>query len=1203
MASGDSYLVKLYLNNNIPLSWLLDTGASLSAIKYKHVVEHQIPIHSDKIIINGIGGKVQARGYVCLQLSINGFSISHKFYVFDTLPCKANGILGQDFFSKHNAVLNFNDNTLSFYSDELQNLTLRLLNNKRNNFLTLPARSESVHFVNIAFDEECVVCSKEISEGIFVASSLVSPSNGKIPIRILNATDKDLTLKELNLSIEKAKDYNICSFDKNSSNANRVKHLFSKLKSDHLNKEERINLEKLCAKYSDVFYLEGDKLSTTDIYNHSIQLKKDIQPIFSKPYRLPHALKGEVHKQIDQMLNDGIIEHCRSEWSSPILLVPKKIDNSGTKKWRLVVDYRKLNNVIQDDKFPLMNITEILDSLSGCMYFSHMDLHQGFYNVNLDKDSRKFTAFCSGRYQMTRMPMGLKTSPNSFSRMMTLAMTGLTYEKCLIYQDDLVCFSKDINSHIKNLQDIFERLRKVNLKLNPDKCSFFQKELLYLGHVVSEKGVIPDPQKIITVQNYPVPTNTQEVKRFVAFVNYYRKFVPNFANKAYPLNGLCRKNITFKWDENCQNSFDTLKQCIISHPILQYPNFSETNQFLLQTDASGYALGAVLCNMDGRPVAYASRSLNTAEKRYPTIEKELLAIVWAVKHFRPYLYGRKFKIQTDHKPLVYLFGMKDPSSRLMKFRMILEEYDFIVEYVKGKDNAPADALSRITMSLDELKDMNERMMNVMTRAQAQAQARDTTISQNDWTVPPKVVEICSKPKYSTELRYVNLKELQKIRRMNKDCVCSKYFYYVESKNSLFINPASQSQLTPRAFARELRFICNKLKLQELYFIKNKSNNVFIEKLTSEIGKIKDWSGPRLCILKDIKRIEDKDDQRVILNDFHLLPSSGHAGIRRMYHNIKKYYFWPGLENDITSFVKKCEKCQKQKHSSHHIKEPMSITTTANAALEKIYLDLVGPLEKDYNGYSYILTLQCELSKYVEAYPLRSKTSEEVARNFVNNFILRFGVPKAIATDRGSEFLSSVMNEVCKLLEIKQLHSTAYHHESIGALENAHKHLGNYLRIQTDNNPDSWSSWLPFWCFSYNTSVHSSTQFTPFELVFGKNCILPSNLTSGIVDPLYNFESYPKELRYRIQSSQKEARDRLIQNKVIRKTKYDRNINPITYKENDLILVRNEVGNKFDSIYLGPYKVIKENSNNVEIMKNGKTDVVHKNRTKLFVKPT
>lgn len=389
-------------------------------------------------------------------------------------------------------------------------------------------------------------------------------------------------------------------------------------------------------------------------------------------------------------------------------------------------------------------------------------------------------------------------------------------------------------------------------------------------------------------------------------------------------------------------------------------------------------------------------------------------------------------------------------------------------------------------------------------------------------------------------------------------------------------------------------------MHELIFIRSKIYDEFIKKVVTEIKLYKNWTGPRLCILNDVKIIENKDDQKVILNDFHLLPTSGHAGIRRMYNNIKKYYFWSGLERDVIEFIKKCDKCQRQKHTSHYVKEPLTVTTTANSAMEKIFLDVVGPLDRDDYNYLYILTIQCELSKYVEAYPMKTKSAEEVARNFVNHFILRFGIPARVATDRGTEFLSSVFKETCKLLNITTLNSTAYHHETIGSLENTHKSLGNYLRIQTDNHPNSWSTWLPFWCFAYNTSVHTATKFTPFELVFGKKCNIPSNLTKNSVNPLYNCDNYPLELKYRLQTSQKEAYDNLYESKSARKQKHDLKCNPITYKPNDLVLVKNETGNKLQSIYDGPYLVIKDVSPNVEILKDkGKTDLVHKNRTKLY----
>lgn len=339
--------------------------------------------------------------------------------------------------------------------------------------------------------------------------------------------------------------------------------------------------------------------------------------------------------------------------------------------------------------------------MAGAIYFTHLDCFSGYNQINLSENSRKYTAFspgniqindtsgkqenynCAGQFQMRRLPQGLKISPNSFSRIVTLAMSGLTYEKCFVYLDDLIVFGRNLENHNKNLIDVFERLRKVNLKLNPNKCNFLRKEILYLGHIVTENGVLPDPEKIKIMQEYPVPQNLNDVKRFVAFANYYRKFINGFAEIAHPLNKLCRKNVPFIWDSECQKAFHKLKNCLITPPLLSYPDFSHNNEFRLQTDASGFAIGAILANGDNKPVAYASRTLNKNELNYPTIEKELLAIVWGVKHFRPYLYGRKFKILTDHKPLVYLFNMRDPSSRLLKFRMVLEEYDFIVEYVKG----------------------------------------------------------------------------------------------------------------------------------------------------------------------------------------------------------------------------------------------------------------------------------------------------------------------------------------------------------------------------------------------------------------------------------------------------------------------------------------------------------------------------------------
>lgn len=1193
LSCSNSCSVTLNSSNNYSYTWLVDTGATISAVKYKHVLEQNIPIHKENLVVNGLGGKVSAIGSVFLDLRSGNQILKHKFFVFRSLPCRTSGILGGDFLNKYKSILNMGNNTLLLWNN---NIKISLPLKMENKTFTLPARSESIHFITTTLTEESVICATEMREGVFIASSLVRPENGKLPIRILNTTESDVILDSIDPIVHNASEYNILSFEKTEKNADRVKQLLSMLNLNELNKEERINIENVCAKYADIFHLPGDKLTTTPFYKHTISTKPYTSSIFSKPYRVPYSQKDEIKKQVNDMLEQGIIEPCSSEWSSPVLLVPKRTIN-GEMKWRLVIDYRKLNNCIEDDKFPLPNITEILDSLSGCVYFSHLDLNQGFYNVELEPNSRKYTAFCAGQYQMTRMPMGLKTSPSSFSRMMTMAMAGLTYEKCLVYLDDLIIMGRNLSDHNKNLMDVFERLRKVNLKLNPTKCTFLKKHLLYLGHVVSGDGVLPDPEKINVMKNYPIPKSTDEVKRFVAFVNYYRKFIPNFAEKAYHLNLLCRKNVTFDWNVNCQKAFEILKSYIINPPVLQYPDFSDKNQFVLHTDASGYAIGAVLSNSNNRPIAYASRSLNKAEKNYPTIEKELLAIVWAVKYFRPYLYGRNFKIVTDHKPLVYLFNMKDPSSRLLKFRLVLEEYDYIIDYIKGRENAAADALSRLTISSKDLKEMNECVL-VLTRAQRRKLdnvSSDVMVPTDNRSDQPRVVETHIKPKEAVELKFIDRQNLNKYRKGKEVTYENKIFSYVDGQKTIFINPASRSQFTRAVFVRELCDFSKIINVEEIYIIKSKINTEFIDKFISEIKNNSEYNGPKIRILKDVERIVSKDDKKVVLNDFHLLPTSGHAGIRRMVNNIKKYYFWPGLESDVRNFVNKCMKCQKQKYTKQ-VKEPMAITTTAHTAFEKIFLDLVGPLDRDENNYMYILTLQCELTKYVCAYPLVSKTAVEVAQSFVNNFVLQYGIPREITTDRGSEFMAETMTQVCKILNIKKLNSTAYHHQTIGALENSHKSLSAYLRIQTDNKPETWSSWLQFWCFAYNTSVHSATKFTPYELVYGKVCNLPNNLTKS-VDPLYNYDNYPLELKYRLQVSQTEARKNLLNSKQVRKSRYDRYVNPQLYKPGEKLLIKNETGNKLSTLYSGPYIVIRDLCPNVEVIIDGKKDIVHKNRTK------
>ena len=401
------------------------------------------------------------------------------------------------------------------------------------------------------------------------------------------------------------------------------------------------------------------------------------------------------------MQKQKIIRPSNSPWNSPLWVVPKKTDASGKAKWRIVIDFRKLNDITEADKFPLPNIEDILDNLGRAKYFTTLDLTSGFHQVSMNERDIPKTAFSTedGHWEYTKMPFGLKNAPATFQRLMNSVLSGLTPKQCLVYLDDIIIFGNSLEQHNERLISVLKTLEKNNLKVQPDKCEFLRTEVKYLGHIISNKGVKPNPDKIETIQNFPIPRTPTEIKSFLGLTGYYRRFIRNFAKIAKPMTAQLKKDCKTEQTKEFIEAFKTLKKTLITAPILQYPKFDE--EFVLTTDASQYAAGAVLSQGPiGRdlPISYASRTLNPAETRYSTIERELLAIVWAVKHFRPYLYGKHFKIVTDHRSLTWLFSNKDSGSRLMRWRLQLENYDYEIIYKKGSLNKNADCLSRIKIS-------------------------------------------------------------------------------------------------------------------------------------------------------------------------------------------------------------------------------------------------------------------------------------------------------------------------------------------------------------------------------------------------------------------------------------------------------------------------------------------------------------------------
>ena len=442
------------------------------------------------------------------------------------------------------------------------------------------------------------------------------------------------------------------------------------------------------------------QLGRTQVLAHKLFLTQEM-PLKQKPYRASPPKLQAMKELIDVMLEQDIIEPSSSAWAAPVVMIPKK-----TGGMRFCVDYRKLNAVSHTDAYPLPTVQEILESLAGAAVFTTLDLNSGYWQVQMDQASQDKTAFvCKhGLFQFKVMPFGLKNAPATFQRLMERILVELCGRICFVYLDDIIIHSASLTQHFEDIQAVLDALRSANLTVNMKKSHFFCSSLKFLGHVVSSAGVEVDPEKTQAIRDFPVPRNLKEVQRFLGMAGWYHRYVPNFSALAEPLNALKRKGVQFSWSPECQRSFEALKYCLISSPILGHPDF--TLPFVVYTDASDVGLGAVLAQKTGlgteEVLAFASRSLNSAERNYSTTEQECLAVVWSLEKWRHYLEGRAFTVVTDHSSLVWVFKTPKPSSRLIRWALRLQEFTFTVEYRKGKYNTVPDALSRAPVDLPDM---------------------------------------------------------------------------------------------------------------------------------------------------------------------------------------------------------------------------------------------------------------------------------------------------------------------------------------------------------------------------------------------------------------------------------------------------------------------------------------------------------------------
>ena len=463
------------------------------------------------------------------------------------------------------------------------------------------------------------------------------------------------------------------------------------------------SIDEVISKLSKIFSHKESKL--TPCLVQPIKIITEGPPICQRAYRAPLMKRNEISKAVDDMLAQGIIQPSCSPWASPVTLVPKP-DGSI----RFCVDYRKLNQVSKKDRYPVPLASDCFDLMQGTSVFSTIDLRSGFHQVTVDPADREKTAFIChrGLFEFVRMPFGLANGPSHFQRAMDYVFRDLLGKCVMVYIDDIVIFSKNLDEHIEHLQLVLSRLAEYGLQIKPEKCKFAKSEIKLLGYILNEKGIKANPEKTAAIAKMPPPRTVKQVRSFLGMAGYYRQCIQNYADLAQPLTELTRKRKRFYWSPVCQQAFDKLKQALISDSIVRHPRVDLPYQ--LYTDASNHCVGAILCQTheDGTEyvVQYLSHQLSGVQCRWATIEKEAYAVVYALQKLRAYLYGADFVIYTDHKPLLCLFSKSMANTKIQRWAILLAEYGATIRYKPGSSNIRADMLSRLSPHTVALIDAN-----------------------------------------------------------------------------------------------------------------------------------------------------------------------------------------------------------------------------------------------------------------------------------------------------------------------------------------------------------------------------------------------------------------------------------------------------------------------------------------------------------------
>ena len=791
------------------------------------------------------------------------------------------------------------------------------------------------------------------------------------------------------------------------------------------------------------------------------------RPVQSRARRLDPEKLAVAKAELDKLEALGVCYRGRSEWSSPLLVTTKPCGG-----WRVCGDYRRLNAMTEDDRYPVRTLTDFTSELHGKKVFSKIDLLKGYHQIPVALEDVPKTAVITpfGLYIFPRTPFGLKNAGQDFQRLMDTILGDLP--RVFVYIDDILVASESLEQHLEDLDQVFQILAANGMVVQRPKCILGQTELEFLGYKVNADGITPLQDRVVAIEATKPPRTVKELQRFLGMLGYYRRFIPNAAQHLYYLfDALKGKPKTLEWTPECQASFEATKAALAAATLLHHPRPGA--QLALTTDASNTAIGGVLEQRGPQgwePLGFYSAKLEPNQQQWPPYDRELLAAFKGCRHFRSWIEGRAFTLYTDHQSLVPSIHKKtDPQTLRQTYQLsCVAEYTTDIRYVEGKANMVADALSRPNEEAEDVNAVTSRVTQVENPLNRITSVAGDVPSASEDQIPAR--NASSTNNAGQNSISTNAAGAHRAASAAKAAAAATDLHcVVAAVGDLGLDwneIATQQPLDP-----EYRRLRNEVRTG----LNFKSVECGNQQLVVDISN----GFPRPYI--------PYASRRRVFDVFHGL---GHPGVERTRQSISEKVVWPSMRQDVSQWARECLQCQQAKVTKNVV-PPIGEFKVPNRRFSHVNIDIVTMPES--NGNKYLLTAVDRFTRWPIAVPMVDMTAESVINAFTFGWIQTFGVPTTITSDRGTQFTSSTFTQLARIWGIELILTTPYHPEANGLVERFHRRMKEALLALGSETPEAWFWRIPMVMLSIRTTLKPDIKASPADLVFGEGLAVPGEL--------------------------------------------------------------------------------------------------------------